>query len=552
MSRRTTRSLRITAWWSRTRGGLLSRGHSRGDSQRLDQLPNFMLRPLNVVQLSRMTRKKRTFPCYGMQWGNSIYLYPIEESLVEYYARPPKPSELQEATMFGGRVGPGIAGNCGLCVDLGGIRDFYLNNVLIHELGHLLDDRNSRQQDRERYAEWFAIEYGYKPSRRKQMAAKAVRRVVRRHHTGPDPDNARRKPRHPLPCLPACEGHSMLDSTNPRSAPARASRLRLRLALRSLLVAGLVLAPVGAEWQLGMAAPTSRQRSTINTLKRKAARVQDSMMRDDLESAEKELREILGEYGRFLAEAQREPGLIPLLEPLFAELSPSHARLELEGVTLPPLKHPEEAGKSPQDGVSFRNQVAGILVSKCGRCHVSSARGGFRMASYDALLRGAGAGIVLVPRDAEGSRLIEVIESGDMPRGGLRVTEEELATLKAWIAAGAEYDGEDPSASLTSLTSERETGPERLPVVRATGEETVHFARDLAPVLAERCAGCHGDGRQNAGQLNLSNFEALLRGGENGPVLVPGEASESLLVRKLRGTAGELRCRAVSRRWKMS
>lgn len=45
------------------------------------------------------------------------------------------------------------------------IKDFYLNNILIHELGHLLDDRNSRPVDRERFAEWFAIRYGYLPTR---------------------------------------------------------------------------------------------------------------------------------------------------------------------------------------------------------------------------------------------------------------------------------------------------------------------------------------------------------------------------------------------------
>ena len=30
------------------------------------------------------------------------------------------------------------------------IKDFYLNNILIHELGHLLDDRNSRRHARSR------------------------------------------------------------------------------------------------------------------------------------------------------------------------------------------------------------------------------------------------------------------------------------------------------------------------------------------------------------------------------------------------------------------
>jgi hypothetical protein len=45
------------------------------------------------------------------------------------------------------------------------IRDFYLNNVLIHEIGHTIDDRNSSFQDRERFANWFAVEYGYRASR---------------------------------------------------------------------------------------------------------------------------------------------------------------------------------------------------------------------------------------------------------------------------------------------------------------------------------------------------------------------------------------------------
>ena len=62
-----------------------------------------MLEPLQVIQLSRMTRKKRSFPCYGMQWGTAVYLYPIESGLVEYYPCPPHPAQVNEARMFGGR-----------------------------------------------------------------------------------------------------------------------------------------------------------------------------------------------------------------------------------------------------------------------------------------------------------------------------------------------------------------------------------------------------------------------------------------------------------------
>jgi hypothetical protein len=146
--------------------------------QRLSQLPDHMLANLEVVQLSRMTRKKQSFPCYGMQWGASLYLYPIEVSLVECYHAPPTPSQLNEARMYGGRWS--YAGPRGWKLEWTEetVRDFYLNNILIHELGHLVDDRNTGYTDRERYAEWFALEYGYKRS----QAARRARKVVRRHH----------------------------------------------------------------------------------------------------------------------------------------------------------------------------------------------------------------------------------------------------------------------------------------------------------------------------------------------------------------------------------
>lgn len=131
---------------------------------RLAQLPGQFLQPLGVVQLSRMTRKKKAFPCYGMQWGSAIYLYPIESDLVERFARPPRPPEYNEARMYGGRWVQ--EGTCWKLIwTERSIRDFYLNNVLIHELGHVVDDRNTNQRDRERYAEWFAIQHGYRPSR---------------------------------------------------------------------------------------------------------------------------------------------------------------------------------------------------------------------------------------------------------------------------------------------------------------------------------------------------------------------------------------------------
>lgn len=132
--------------------------------ERLALLPKSVVEKVEVVQLSRMTRKRQLFPCYGMQWGASVYLYPIEESLVETYIRPPTPQQRIEARMFGG-VWSESGHEWTLTWTLDALKDFYLNNVLIHEIGHVLDTRNTRTEDRERYANWFAIEYGYRVSR---------------------------------------------------------------------------------------------------------------------------------------------------------------------------------------------------------------------------------------------------------------------------------------------------------------------------------------------------------------------------------------------------
>lgn len=131
---------------------------------RLLDLPRQFVEPIEVVQFSSMTRKRKLFPCYGMQWGENVYLYPIEETLVETYFHPPKPQQLIEAKMYGG-VWSEADGFYLLTWTEQAIKDFYLNNVLIHEIGHVNDLRNTNPEKRERFAIWFATEYGYRASR---------------------------------------------------------------------------------------------------------------------------------------------------------------------------------------------------------------------------------------------------------------------------------------------------------------------------------------------------------------------------------------------------
>lgn len=61
------------------------------------------------------------------------------------------------------------------------------------------------------------------------------------------------------------------------------------------------------------------------------------------------------------------------------------------------------------------------------------------------------------------------------------------------------------------------------------------FPREVLPVLQRSCFGCHGVSQQLS-SFSLLNREAALRGGLDGTAIVPGNASESPLVRRLRGT----------------
>lgn len=67
-------------------------------------------------------------------------------------------------------------------------------------------------------------------------------------------------------------------------------------------------------------------------------------------------------------------------------------------------------------------------------------------------------------------------------------------------------------------------------------DDRVSFARQLAPIMVERCLECHNAGDRSGG-LSLASYGRLARGGNRGAPLEGASAAESLLVRKLKGTA---------------
>jgi mono/diheme cytochrome c family protein len=299
--------------------------------------------------------------------------------------------------------------------------------------------------------------------------------------------------------------------------------------LRGLFGLGLLLIATS----LLAANPTPEQRAKLKTVAdaiRKAENLIKAKKADQAAEALQEAHSIADE----LAGEDKSHDLLGL-----ANLQKQIKKLE---TSLPAKGNSEaKAGSDKGDApsatgtVSFTKQVAPMLVAHCGRCHVAKASGGLSMASYSALMAGTKEGVSVVSRekDGKGSRIVEVIEEGSMPKGGGKVPEAELALLTRWINQGAKFDGTNQQAALSPNAG----GPAgKATIEQATGKEPVQFARDLGPIILEHCASCHG-GDNPPQNFSTASLARMIRGGIAGAGVMPGDPANSLLIQKLKGTA---------------
>lgn len=68
------------------------------------------------------------------------------------------------------------------------------------------------------------------------------------------------------------------------------------------------------------------------------------------------------------------------------------------------------------------------------------------------------------------------------------------------------------------------------------------FEKRIRPLLVNHCCECHGaESKKSKGGLRLDTREGLLKGGDSGPALVPGDPEKSLLIRAVRQIDKDLR-----------
>ncbi len=93
----------------------------------------------------------------------------------------------------------------------------------------------------------------------------------------------------------------------------------------------------------------------------------------------------------------------------------------------------------------FTTKVRPILTGNCASCHLgTNHRGGLSLETRESMLKGGHDGAVLVPGDPANSLIVKLIrhegpanDPMPMPPNKPKISDADIATITAWVKAGA-------------------------------------------------------------------------------------------------------------------
>jgi mono/diheme cytochrome c family protein len=167
-------------------------------------------------------------------------------------------------------------------------------------------------------------------------------------------------------------------------------------------------------------------------------------------------------------------------------------------VELPPEVVPTEASLNAAD----------IYKNLCAQCHGLSGEGGKGPALSDPQFQAINTDQNIFDTISAGHKATSMIGWGEI------LTSEQIQDLVNYIR------------QLKSITPK--SGPTPTP-------GPTSFTKDVLPIFKEKCAGCHG----TLGGWDVSSYQAVMTTGNHAPVVITGDAQNSLLAKKLLGTQTE-------------
>ena len=120
------------------------------------------------------------------------------------------------------------------------------------------------------------------------------------------------------------------------------------------------------------------------------------------------------------------------------------------------------------------------------------------------------------------------MRDGVVPDGARALLSKAAVSTASPDVNAAPKESASPTATAAPAVT---AAPSAAPIVTPAAHAGPRLVwRDVvAPLLAARCASCHGDAKQK-GKLRVDSIEALVAGGKGGPAIVPGNPSGGTLL----------------------
>jgi mono/diheme cytochrome c family protein len=166
-----------------------------------------------------------------------------------------------------------------------------------------------------------------------------------------------------------------------------------------------------------------------------------------------------------------------------------------------------------------------LFAENCAKCHGEEGEGAELPDSPGEFTDPLNSDDFLLTRSHE--TIFEVINYGQpglgMPAFGLAhggaLTDPKVRAIVDFIEAWG------------APVVEEEGGSEELAALTAI--ETPSFVQDVKPILDKRCATCHG--KRQKGGYSVADYDKVMNSGDNAPVIIPGDAANSMMAQMLRG-----------------
>jgi hypothetical protein len=88
------------------------------------------------------------------------------------------------------------------------------------------------------------------------------------------------------------------------------------------------------------------------------------------------------------------------------------------------------------------------------------------------------------------------------------------------------------SLGLASASGAEKKGVDVSKIPPASDKTGVTYGTDIKPILEKSCTKCH-DGEKPKARLHLDSLQGVLKGGEDGKVVKPGDSAGSMLVHNI-------------------